>query len=77
MRAPRYGNMLQAWCIPANNDGKKYKDFPELTGDIDTEKRVEWWNAQLEGRVPGKNPKVVAGASTVISLNHRPNFFGF
>ena len=77
VRKPRFGNLLQSWSIAAANDGKAFKDFPELKPEEDMEKRVEWWNARIAERAGEDAPKVVAGAQMDILLNKRTGWLGF
>jgi len=67
VRTAREGNMLPAWCIPSANGGEAYKAFPELPADdIETWKRVEYWNCRLAEK---GDLKVVAGTSVDLKLN--------
>lgn len=78
LRKSRPQNMLHAWSIPANNDGVPFFGFPELpTDDVETLKRVEWWNAQLAMQAPETGLKIVAGGHTEIQLSEEPGWLGF
>ncbi|GJE89571.1 catechol 1,2-dioxygenase [Phanerochaete sordida] len=75
VRKSRPQNMLRAWSVPASNDGEPFFEFPELpTDDVDTLKRVEWWNAKLAEQAPDAGLKVVAGGRTEIRLNEKPGW---
>lgn len=70
--------MLKAWSLPANNGGQACFDLPELpSDDVDTLKRVEWWNSKLAEVAPGDGLKVLAGGRTEFQLNSKPGFLGF
>ena len=83
VRKPRFGNLLQSWSIAAANDGKAFKDFPELKPEDEMEKHVEWWNARIAERASGGQsgresaPKIVAGAQMDILLNKKTGWLGF
>lgn len=75
-RKSRPQNMVRAWSIPANNGGEAHYGFPELPADdLETLKRVEWWNAKLAEQAPDAGLKVVAGGSTEFRLNEKPRWF--
>ena len=77
VRKPRTQNMLSAWSIPANNNGVAHHNLPELPADdLDTLKRVEWWNSKLRDDLPEANLKVVGGGQTQFTLNEK-GLFGF
>ena len=72
VRQTRPQNMLRAWSLPANNGDQAFFDFPQLpSADLDTSKRVEWWNLKLKERIPDVNLKVVAGGQTEYKLSER------
>ena len=78
LRKSRPQNMLHAWSIPANNDGVPFFGFPELPADdVESLKRVEWWNAKIAESSGDSNLKLLAGAETDILLNKRSGWFGF
>ncbi|KAI0650900.1 Intradiol ring-cleavage dioxygenase [Trametes meyenii] len=67
-RSARLGNMATAWSIPAANGGDKYWELPELpVEDIETAKRVSWWNAKLKEH--GIDREVVAVARQDFKLS--------
>ena len=77
VRKTRPQNMLRSWSIPANNGGESFFNFPELpSDDVDTLKRVEWWNAKLAEKAPDAGLKIVAGGSTGFKLNEKPGWLG-
>ena len=62
--------MLQSWSLPSKSydDGRSYMDFPELSdSDLETRKRVDWWNKMLKENVDPEL-KVVGGAFTELKL---------
>lgn len=70
--------MLHAWSLPARNNGEPLYDFPELSDDdLETLKRVEWWNAKLTEEAPGTGLEIVAGGRTEFVLNKKPGLLGF
>ena len=77
MRAPRYGNLIQSWTIPAHNDGESFMNFPEWQQDNETQKRVEWWNAQLAMHASDAGLKIAAGGHTEIQLSEKPGWLSF
>ncbi|KAI0771352.1 aromatic compound dioxygenase [Irpex lacteus] len=77
VRTPREANILSAWTIPSEQ-GSTYLNLPALDkSDLNTAKRIEWWNEKLEEQAPGKGLRVVAGGTTSYTLNKKPGLFGF
>ena len=76
VRAPRFGNMLQCWSIPSATGGTKYKDFPEITPDVEQEERIKWWNDRIAERT-SEDLQVAAGGQITIVLNKKPGWLGF
>ncbi|EKM58204.1 uncharacterized protein PHACADRAFT_207038 [Phanerochaete carnosa HHB-10118-sp] len=78
LRKTRPQNMLRAWSLPESNGGESYIELPELpSDDIESLKRVGWWNARLAEQAPGAGIKVVAGGRTEFKLNEKPGWLGF
>lgn len=78
VRALRPQNLLHAWSLPANYDGRRFHEFPELPVDnVDTMGRIEWWNNRLVEQAPDAGLKVVAGGQTELKLNDKPGWLGF
>lgn len=78
LRKSRPQNMLRAWSISENNGGEAFNKFPKLpSDDVESLKRVEWWNARLTEHAPGAGLKIVAGGRTEIKLNEKSGWLGF
>jgi hypothetical protein len=70
--------MLNAWSLPTSNNSQTFFDLPTLPADeLDSLKRVEWWNSKLKEHTPDSDLKIIAGGRTEYKLNEKPGWLGF
>ncbi|OCH85236.1 aromatic compound dioxygenase [Obba rivulosa] len=70
LRTPKTSLVMKAWSVPSANNDEKYKNLPELpNGDVETVRKVAWWNSKLAET--GSNAKIVAGGHMELGLAPR------
>ena len=57
------------WSVPKTSSDEAYLSLPVLpAGDVDTARKIDWWNARIVEETGDSSIKIVAGGHTVLPL---------